>query len=136
MGDTVPLGEFTTYLGYLVKKEEGKTLNNRPLYINTLQISPHIKKETIGKYETTLTICCYFTRLNYEMRARDILKMLSIIDYSPVVFNKAMAYLSNTRENTSDQVEPSPKKKKHFGYLLYDKHNRLFENLNSHYISF
>jgi len=114
------LGEFTTYLGHLVKSEEGKQLNGRPLYKETLQISPLVMKEILGKYEATLTICCYFSRLNYEWRARNVLKMLGIIDYSPIIFNKALAYLSSTN-STADQLEPSTKKK-HRGYLIYDKH--------------
>ena len=60
MEDTVPLGKFTTYLGYLVKSSEGNKLNARPLSKKTLQITPPITKDILGKYEATLTICCYF----------------------------------------------------------------------------
>jgi len=120
MEDTVPLGKFTTYLGYLVKSSEGNKLNARPLSKKTLQITPPITKDILGKYEATLTICCYFTRLNYEWRTRDVLKMYSIVDYSPIVFNKAMSYLMSARP-TADQLELSPNQKKPCGYLLYDE---------------
>lgn len=120
MEDTVPLGKFTTYLGYLVKSSEGHKLNGRPLSKKTLQIPSPITKDILGKYEATLTICCYFTRLNYEWRARDLLKMYSILDYSPLVFNKAMSYLMNAK-STADQLELSPMQKKPSGYLLYDE---------------
>ena len=121
MEDTVPLGKFTTYLGYLVKSSEGHKLNGRALSKNTLEISPPITKDILGKYEATLTICAYFTRLNYEWRAKDVLKMFSILDYSPIVFNKAMSYLTSARP-TADQLELSPMQKKPCGYLIYDKH--------------
>jgi hypothetical protein len=90
MEDTVPLGKFTTYLGYLVKSSEGHKLNGRPLSKKTLEIASPITMDILGKYEATLTICSYFTRLNYEWRAKDVLKMYSILDYSPIVFNKAI----------------------------------------------
>lgn len=120
MEDTVPLGKFTTYLGYLVKSSEGHKLNGRPLSKKTLQIPSPITKDILGKYEATLTICCYFTRLNYEWRTRDVLKMYSILDYSPIVFNKAMSYFVSARP-TADQLELSPNQKKPCGYLLYDE---------------
>ena len=47
MEDTVPLGKFTTYLGYLVKSSEGHKLNGRPLSKKTLEeimlFSPRIE---------------------------------------------------------------------------------------------
>ena len=120
MEDTVPLGKFTTYLGYLVKSSEGHKLNGRPLSKKTLEIASPVTKDILGKYEATLTICSYFTRLNYEWRAKDVLKMYSILDYSPIVFNKAMAYLTSARP-TADQLELSPNQKKPCGYLIYDE---------------
>jgi len=120
MEDSVPLAQFTTYLGYLVNSAENNKLNQRPLAKKTLQINPLINKDILGTYEATITVCSYFSRLNYENRTRKVLKMYGILDYSPLVFNKALSYLTYSK-STDDRVEKSPESKKPSGYLLYDK---------------
>lgn len=111
--DSVPLAEFTTYLGSLVD------LSERSLNKKTLQIRPLINKEILGKYEATLTICCYFSRLIYEKRTRILLKMYKILEYSPLVFNKALSYLTFSKPDDTS-IQHSQVQKKPSGYLLYD----------------
>ena len=119
MQNSVPLAEFTTYLGYLVNSIEHKKLNGQPLLKKTLQITSPIAKDLVGRYEATITECCYFSRLNYENRGRKVIKMFSILDYSPLVFNKALSYLTFSKSN-DDRIEKSPEGKVPSGYLLYD----------------
>ncbi len=119
MQNSVPLAEFTTYLGYLVNSIENKKLNGQPLLKKTLQITSPISKDLLGRYEATITECCYFSRLNYENRTRKVIKMFSILDYSPMVFNKALSYLTYSK-SVDDKIEKSPESKVPSGYLLYD----------------
>ena len=119
MQNSVPLAEFTTYLGYLVNSVDNKKLYGQPLLKKTLQITSPISKDLLGRYEATITECCYFSRLNYENRTRKVIKMFSILDYSPMVFNKALSYLTYSK-SADDKIEKSPESKVPSGYLLYD----------------
>jgi len=119
MQNSVPLGEFTNYLGYLVKSTENKPLNNRPLSKSSLQINPLVDKNILGKFEATITILSYFSRLNYENKVRKVLKMYPILTYSPLVFNKALSYLTYSA-STDNKIELNPTNKVASGYLLYD----------------
>lgn len=119
MQNSVPLAEFTNYLGHLVKITEGAPLNKRPLVKSSLQVDKLLDKKIIGKFEATITILSYFSRLNYENKVRKVLKMYPILEYSPLVFNKALSYLTYSA-STDDKIELVPNNKVPSGYILYD----------------
>ena len=94
-----------------------------PMNLKTLQVKTLIPKETLGKYEATLTFCCYIARLNYENRARKTLKAYDLLEYSPLVFNTGLSYLTYSK-STDDKIEKNLGKKMPSGFLLYDaKHD-------------
>ena len=111
---SIPLAKFTTYLGTLVTP----TLDGRQMNTKKLQINPLIEKEILGKYEATLTFCCYIARLNYENRPRKALKAYNLLDYSPLVFNKGLSALTYSK-STDTKIEPDTTKAAS-GFLLYD----------------
>ena len=113
---TIPLPQFTTYLGDLVKDLAG-----RPLDISTskTRLQNLVSKDIVGKYEATITYCCYMARLAYENTPRKVMKAYSLLNYSPLTFNLGLSYLTwGVSKDTN--LEQKPSEKTPYGYLMYD----------------
>jgi hypothetical protein len=116
---TVPLAHFSTYLGHMIK-EAGINLTGRALNKKSLKLTNGlVPKKIIGNYEAILTFLCYFTRINYENRARKALKAFKLVNYSPLTFNLGMSFLTFSA-STDDKIEKKPEGKVPSGFLLYD----------------
>ena len=127
--ETRNLPHYTNYLGYIASK------NNNPLHLakmrtDTLTIENPISKDIMGQYEATITYCCYHSRLMYENRPRKIITIYNFLNFSPLVFNKALSVVTFSDykdvlllKSKGKLVETNTKEPS--GFLIYDKQDDL-----------
>ena len=58
--------------------------------------------ENVGQYEAVITFCAYISRLNYDLMPRKILEAYKYLNYSPIIFNTVVGFL--TRMNLTPLV--------------------------------
>ena len=58
--------------------------------------------ENVGQYEAVITFCAYISRLNYDLMPRKILEAYKYLNYSPIIFNTVVGFL--TRMNLTPLI--------------------------------
>ena len=96
---------YTNYLGELVKN------------------SPEVTLQHTGQYEAVLTFCAYISRLNYESNINKILHAFKFLQYSPIVFNTCLRYLTYTKleDKKITEFSNSNAETPISGYFIYDQ---------------
>jgi hypothetical protein len=125
--ETRKLPQYTNYLGFLAKDT---TLRSSELNLSSLTLKEPISKDIMGQYEATLTYCCYHSRLIYENKPSNIVKAYNFLNFSPLIFNKALSYIrlsksENLRALLTNKSSNQSSNSTLSGYLMYDRQHDL-----------
>jgi len=126
--ETRKLPQYTNYLGFLAKDT---SLRTSELDMKTLTLKQPISRDLIGQYEATLTYCCYHSRLIYENKPGNIVKAYNFLNFSPLIFNKALSYIRLSKSENlrtllaNKTTNQTANNNSLSGYLMYDREHDL-----------